>query len=259
MFGGNIMNLHRQLLLIPALLFGLGSASAAHANKAFAEAYYENFRDGSLTLQTKTCEKISDYSGITDERIFDLIEDKLVKISAQEKISGEEKKAAVCFARALATSGNTKYRQSLVSIGKNSSHRAVRKAAEEAEPQIEKFQRWNRVINSNDHEMQGRSDHLALWMRLIDSNQADMGIYALEQAETFNNHDINMLVLLEEKLQDAVSQSSFSDEQLDFYAKTMNFLMAHPEFGKYTSLINEVAEKAKNKKLAKLARRALSV
>lgn len=245
----------RILNLLIVTLF----ASTALANKAFVDSYYENFREGSLSLQTKTCEKIRDYSGITDERIFDLIEMKLMTISGQEKISGEEKDAAVCFARALASSGNLKYRQSLTTVSDHANSRSIRKAAEEELPKIEKYQRWNKVINDSEYEMQGRSNHLALWMRLVASDEPDMGLYALEKARTFNNYDVNFLVLLEEKLHAAIELKAISEEKLDFYREAMNYLMSHPDFGKYTSLVNEVAENAKNDKLAKLARRALNV
>lgn len=234
------------------------SMTSAHANKAFVDTYYENIQNGSLTLQVETCKKIYDYSGITDKRIFDSLESKLLTIASQDKISREEAEAAAWFAKALASSGDVRYKQSLETVSEIVKNRKIRKASLNAIPEIEKFQRWNAVINQNEFELAGRSSSLALWMRMLASDQADMGLYALEKASTFADYDINFSIMLEEKLHSAIPLQNLNEDKLTFYSKAMEYLMSHPEFGKYTSLVNEVAEQGRNKKLVKAARRALS-
>jgi hypothetical protein len=232
--------------------------SNAHANKAFVDSYYENLQGGSLALQIKTCKKIYDYSGITDKRIFDLLESKLLTLAGQDKFSREEAEAASWYAKTLASSGDTRYKQSLETVSETVKNRKIRKTALKSIAEINKFKRWNAVINQNEFEMDGRSSTLALWMRMIASDQPDMGIYALEKANTFADYDINFSIMLEEKLLAAIPLKNLNEEKIDFYSKAMEYLMSHPEFGKYTSLVNDVAEQGKNKKLVKAAHRALS-
>lgn len=248
----------RNIWCFLCIAVAVAASTSAHANKAFVDSYYENLQDGSLALQVQTCKKIYDYSGITDKRIFDLLENKLLAIAGQDKIPREQAEAAAWFAKAIASSGDASYKQSLDTVSEVVKNRKIRKAALQAASEIEKFQRWNKVINQDEFEMDGRPSSLALWMRMLAGDQADMGLYALEKASTFADYDLNFSIMLEEKLHSAIPMQNLSEEKLAFYSKAMEYLMSHPEFGKYTSLVNEVAEQGKNKKLVKAARRALS-
>jgi len=253
-----LRNLYIGLFAGITMISVIVTITSAHANKAFVDTYHENIQNGSLTLQVETCKKIYDYSGITDKRIFDSLESKLLAIAGQDKISKEEAEAASWFAKTLASSGDMRYKQSLETVSEIVKNRKIRKNALKAIPEIEKFQRWNAVINQNEFELDGRPSSLALWMRMLASDHADMGLYALEKASTFADYDPNFSIMLEEKLHSAIPLQNLDEDQLAFYSKAMEYLMAHPEFGKYTSLVNEVAEQGKNKKLIKAARRALS-
>ena len=69
--------------------------------------YIELFKGDNYASQRKAISPLS-WSGISDERLYDLVADKLLAISAiNDKISSEK---ASWFAKALALSGNEKYR-----------------------------------------------------------------------------------------------------------------------------------------------------
>ena len=243
--------------LVLSVLLVMGSVGAlAQADKA--ERYLENIRSGSVSLRMETCKKIHNYSGITDRRIFDLLEEKVLFSAKKEKPNRQEKNEAVWMIRALASSGSDRYLPTLKVIANNKSvKRKIRKAAEEALTELPRFARWNPVINSDDHEMSGRKNSLALWMRMVDSGDAEMALRAVEKAQEFAVYDVNFMVLLEDKIRANYLQKSDDEYQLEFQGAAMQYFMSHPEYGKYTALVNEVAEKSPNKAVRKAARKAL--
>ncbi len=244
-----------QLALLVSSMLIMVSAFAEHP---FEKAYLKNFQEGSMALKVKTAKKIYNYSGITNEEIFDLMEQEALTLARKDKPSGEETEAASWFTKTLAASGNDRYRESLQLLAKNAQKNKVKKYAKNALNELDKFKRWNAVINDSTYEMEGINHNLAKRMRFIASDQADMGNYAIEQARKFADYDLNFLILIEEKLHEAIPKKDIDKDKVKYYRNVMDYLMAHPDFGKYTSLVNQVAEQAKNKQLQKAARKALN-
>ncbi len=249
-----------QKLIRPGLFLMLAvSAQASLGNNPYADAYLENLKNGSLSLQIKTCEKIHDFSGIRNPAIFDQLKLNLLELAAKEKPNREEQKALIACMPALASSGINTYESVFKQIAETTKKRKLRKNAELALVELDKFQRWNPVIYSNDYEQAGRSKNNALWMRMVASSEWDIAQYAIEQAKTFNEYNLDFIILVEEQLQAAVPASEIEEARLEFLSLSLEYLMAHPEFGKYTSLVNDIAENSKNKKFKKAARKALNI
>lgn len=242
-----------QRLFLPLVVLLAHTAVASE----FVDAYIDNVREGSTLLRTQTYKKIHDYSGITDVRLFDEIESEILKSYKKEKPSRDELEELGWALKALAASGNSKYRNSLRKVAADAPKRRTKKHAREALESLPDYARWNPVIASEKFEQAGRKPSVALWMRFIDSDHNDLALTGVNKASEFKVYEPALTELVEAELRDRLLVKTNDKLELELQGRMIRYLAEHPEFGKYTSLFSLIAEDSPNKKVRKWALKSL--
>jgi len=85
------------------------------------------------------------YTGITDLALFDLVAKKLREYTFNEK----DAEKSAWYAKALAASGNEKYKALLEEIRDKSISEKIKRYARQSLLRLEKHSRWNPVISAN--------------------------------------------------------------------------------------------------------------
>ncbi len=238
------------------LLWVMLLANTAAASD-FVDAYIENVKEGSTLLRIQTYKKIHDYSGVTDTRLFDEIESRILNSYKNEKPSRDELQELAWAAKALAASGNSKYRETLEKVAADAPKRGTKKHARQALKSLSDYARWNPVIASEKFEQTGRKPSVALWMRFIDSGHDDLALTGINKANEFRVYEPALTELVEAELRDRLLVKTKDKLDLELQGQMIRYLADHPEFGKYTSLFNLIAEQSPNKKVRKWALKSL--
>ena len=106
--------------------------------------YAEIFSGNNFSQQRSAMEKLG-WAGISSPRVYDSLADKLV--SSKDTKNKEEVEKASWYAKALALSGNEKYRPLLSDISQNAKSSKLRKYSKKALPQITS-QQWKLIIQT---------------------------------------------------------------------------------------------------------------
>lgn len=83
-------------------------------------------------------------AGISSPRLYDVIEKKLQEVKSIRK--GEGLQQAAWYAKALALSGNEKYRATLTELVEGDYHKKIKRHAKNSLLRLEKYSRWNPEI-----------------------------------------------------------------------------------------------------------------
>ena len=152
--------------------------------------------------------KALDFSGITDEKLFDYLRERLEgSVTAHYSELAQEQKFLV---RALATSGNPKYRPALekIAAAKGRVDDRARQWAEKALKELDQYGDWNPIINEPHHGMPWARARLE---NLVDFDDIDMnraGFRRIREqpndvhAMVFNHVEARLKALLARKLDD---------------------------------------------------------
>lgn len=258
--GGDFMKQEAlKILKISQWLFLFLTVLMTHGVMAsdFVDAYIDNVREGSTLLRTQTYKKIYDYSGITDIRLFDEINSRVLNSYKKEKPSRDELEELGWALKALAASGNIKYRNTLKKVAADAPKGRTKKHARDALESLPNYARWNPVITSEKFEQVGRKPSVALWMRFIDSDHNDLALTGVNKASEFKVYEPALTELVEAELRDRLRVKTKDKVDLELQGRMIRYLAEHPEFGKYTSLFSIIAEESPNKKVRKWALKSL--
>lgn len=138
----------QSVLLILITSLTLFTSPSLFANQADLDAeldqYIEIFNGENFSKQRSAIEPLG-WSGLSDPILFDQIEDKLMAtMNEEDKVAVER---ASWYAKALALSGNQKYKETLTKAKTEATHKKVRKHAATALERLAKYSQWNPIIS----------------------------------------------------------------------------------------------------------------
>jgi len=108
--------------------------------------YADIFAGNNFAQQRSAMEKLI-WAGISSPAVYDSLADKLA--SSKESKNKEEVERASWYAKALALSGNEKYRALLDDISANAKSSKLRKYSTQAITRLDKYVAWNPVISQS--------------------------------------------------------------------------------------------------------------
>ena len=163
-----------------------------------------------------------------------------------------DKERASWFAKALALSGNEKYRSVLNDVAANASAKKVRKHAKIALERLSRYQRWNPIIARDlDTSPEGLATQRITNMLAAE----EAALFRLGAKRVYHAHASNprLVGLVKDRLLQDYQAASTSDE-VDAVAWAIK-LLAQSGDSSHAASLDTIAAEAKNKKIRKYAKK----
>ena len=192
------------------------------------------------------------WSGITSSRLYDNLETQLLSEYLEQ---GRDKQSAAVVShkiRALAFSGNEKYRNTLEEIKTNSANKKNRRHAKIALNQLGTFASWIAQFTASDFSIEGKPFEVATYMKMMSLESMYAQRLGAEGIFQDNQRDPDLLALAAEKLKVLYMQGGLSNEALDTASWLCKAIGQSGE-SEYTSLLSEIARNTPYKKVRKYA------
>lgn len=236
-------------MLIRSLLFvaAFFSALVACAEPTTPEEYIQIFKGDNQQQQQEAAQAL-EWAGLSSPKVFDLVEAKALQAlpNATDKVTINYVSYLV---KALAYSGNEKYRPTIEKIKNEAPHKKVKKYAEEFLPQLTTYSHLNPLIVPKPWP---ENPYPSLEQRLVNmlvSDDTELLRLASKRVNWTNNYSPEVLVQLNTSLLQNY-QKPLSGERLDAVA-----WLAHALAGSrsqvYKATIEKVASSATEPALRK--------
>ena len=192
------------------------------------------------------------WSGLTDERLFDRIADIPETEYRNEEMNRSEYNLLSHRVRALGYSGNDKYRSLLEVIQAEAGYRRLRGHARKAQADLDRFQRWNQMLADSDFSVSGKSYEVATYMKMLHID--DPAVQRLAARATYDElqQDADLLDRIAANLKAVYLQEGLSAEAQDTAAWYIKALYRNA-LGKNQELLQVVAQNTPYKKIRKYA------
>ena len=243
--------LRRGGLLLLAALFGLGQAGVAAAQGGDQIQHYIDVFSGKPRIQQRqACESLQ-WAGLSDPRVFDLVEKNL--LASYKQINDRQDSDYVAWlSRALAFSGQEKYRATLTEVAENGGHRNVRGHAGKALKELDEYKRWSPVLASRAGYVAGKSDEVNRLGAMLRSGEKGLQQAAASRIHFGQLYDGWLLGTLDQAVKPTLSTDWKEKEDINAVAWMLRAL-AGPGKPEYRATLEQAANGAANSKVRKYA------
>jgi hypothetical protein len=241
-------------LLLALLLLNSAAALAASSTDNTINDYIKIFSEGSYTAQEKACQRL-EWAGLSDTRIFDLVEKNLLA-GYQSADSRSTVNEMAWLTKALAFSGQEKYRKTIAEVAANGGHKKLRKYAAESDAMLTSYARWNPIINDKkqyDAKQSVEANHFANMLR---SDELELNLLATKRIYNEGLNDTYLLEILKQATEKRLPEDNSSKEFIDTVAWMLKTL-ATTRDEKYLAVVEAASTGAGNKKVQKYASKYL--
>jgi hypothetical protein len=239
------------------MLFLLASFHSAHAAQSDIQAelksYSNVFTQGSFAEQRRAISPL-EWSGISDPALYDIISKNLSEKAAQDNKPAREE--ASWYAKALALSGNEKYRSQLTSVATGADSKKLRKHANKALERLDLYAVWNPIISRgliNAPKGELAESRVKNMLRANNAHVIRLGAKRLHQAHSDNK---DLVQLANERLLSDYQTTDGDGIKVDAMAWLIKALAKSGDIN-HKSTLEQIAETANNKKLKKYAKKYL--
>ena len=240
--------------LCSTLIFCVLVLSAAPAASDSLDEYIQIFTDGNSQQQTQAAKDLA-WAGLSDPRLFDLIEQSML-----EKYLTVENKYAVddtaWLARALSCSGQEKYRATLQKVASDSPQKKIRRHAENSLVQLDNYARWNPIISDTSNRDSSKSDEINRYANMLRSNDLELQRIGAKRVHNTHSYDTYLLDILDAEIRARYLEVNNDSLFIDTVA-WMCKALSGSRVEAYKPTIVEVSKNAGNSKLAKYAKKYL--
>lgn len=241
--------LRRGLLLL--MVAGLGQAGVAAAQGQGATPNYLDIFSGKPRIQQQqACESLQ-WAGVSDPRVYDLIEKNL--LASYKQINDRYDTNYVAWlSRGLAFSGQEKYRATLQEVAANGGHRGVRNHAAKALDELDNYKRWNPILGNRAGYVAGKSDEVNRLGAMLRSNEKGLQRAAASRIHFGQLYDGWLLGTLEQTVKPTLGTDWQEKEDIDAVAWMLRAL-AGPGKPEYRATLEQAANGAASDKVRKYA------
>jgi len=228
--------------ILASLLFAAGAMAATIEEDV---TRYVGIFNGAASQHSDAADTFS-WKGLSDPRIFDVIEQRLLADAKAASSDRREKNRVARYIRALGFSGQTKYLPTINQFVADNAYDRYAKAALEDLPD---YQRWNPIIadrSSFDAKFGDDTNRVMNMLRADDLMLKRVGAKRV----FFQHQEPEVLELLAKELRASYPKAEY--KTADAVAWMVKAL-GEPRLAKYKPLIEEVAASAKESKVQKHA------
>lgn len=243
-----------MLLRALLLIAGICASWIVHAEQETPDEYVKIFQSGSPIQQEKAAQTL-EWAGLSSPKLFDLIEAK-----ALEKLPAAKDKVNINYVahltKALAYSGNEKYRPTIEKIIAEAPHRKLAKHATQALASLSLHGKINPLIAPKAWPEHAHPSYNQRILNMLASGNGELMRMAAKRIHFTQNYQPEFLAQLN-KMIESNYQQSLDSLGLDATA-WMCRALAGSRVVEYKPTIEKVANEAKAEKLAKYAKKYLS-
>lgn len=248
------LSLNTLLLRAALLVTGVCGSWAAQAGPETPEDYVKVFQTGSPIEQEKAAQTL-EWAGLSSPQLFDLVEAKALEFlpKARDKVNINY---VAHLTKALAYSGNEKYRATIEKVIKDSPHKKLKQHALQALARLSDYSTFNPLIAP---QAWPEYAHPSLNQRLINmlsSGNVELMRMAAKRVHFTHNYQPELLAQLNQAIEGKYQQS-LDGLGLDATA-WMCRALAGSRAVEYKPTIEKVANSATEKKLRSYASKYLA-
>ena len=249
-------------------LFLTASVMADEVKDERIDSYLNILSTGNVKQKSTMLNRLQ-YSGLSDPRLFDVIEKSLLDQHLSRNLNKRQVKVLVYMVRSLGYSGNNKYRSTISILSNdptlrdddptlptlrndNPTLRKLRKHAARALVDLRKFSTWNTLIKTSDLVIEGKNAEITTYMKMLDIDNIFIQRLAARAMFHENIRDPDLLALAANKLKFLSMQNGLDHESQDTAAWLCKAIGQSGQ-SKYKNLLIEIAGKTSYKKIRKYA------
>jgi hypothetical protein len=194
------------------------------------------------------------WSGLRDERLFDVVEDKVLELYQTSGMGKVEFKTYLLHIRALGYSGNEKYRATLKQVRTKAAVKKARNIAKRAQRDLNNFVVWNEKIANSDAGITGKSAQITAYMKMLNVDDPAVQRTAAKAIYHTQLMDEDLLKLVADKLIAVYRKEGLGKLEQDAAAWLCKAIgqSDKPEF---RTLLTTVSENTPYNKIKKYARK----
>lgn len=226
------------------------AAGAAMNREDDIQKYSEIFLEKPRVQQQQAAESL-EWAGLSDPRVFDIVEKNLLDTYQ----SGDNKDNANYMAwlcKALAFSGQEKYRPTLEKIAKGTTQRNLRKYAEWSLATLATYTRWNPIISDAAGANPQKSAELNRFANMLRSSEMDLQSLAAQRVIEQRIDDEWLLDLVQQTVQPKLARDWSEINEVKAVAYMLKALASSGK-SQYRATVEQAAVSAGSKKVRKYA------
>ncbi len=153
------------------------------------------------------------WAGLSDPRIFDWVEEYVLEFYQSSFLSRERFALKRLAIRALAYSGNEKYRYSLFLVEVEAAGEDIRDDGKLALAQLDKHIEWQKIIRKSDHKFAHKNTIISSYMKMLSIQDPEIQQLAATGIVHEKIKDPELLALAFQQWQTLQSQRNLTDQQ----------------------------------------------
>jgi hypothetical protein len=232
------------------LIFGLLSAVHAETREDDIQKYIAIFSGSNFVEQKQACEELGS-EGLSDPRLFDLVEKKLLAIYKSANARAESDYAA-WLSKALSFSGQEKYRSTLQEVANNGASSGLRKYAKLSGEQLSSYTKWNAIINNQSQNLPGQTPEINRFANMLRSGDKGLQEVAARRIIEQPIRDTELMTVLQKVVTPDIAINWTNDDDVKAVAYMLKALAAtdQPQF---LSTVAEASQHAASSKVRRYA------
>ncbi len=236
-------------------LFFCTELSAASSEELIDE-YIQAFSPGaSEQMQLDALNELQ-WSGISDTRVYDLVEQNLLDIYLSARSRSKELDLVSWYAKSLGTSGLDKYRQTLKQVLDSKVNKKVSKYAQEGLDNLSKYAVWNPIISGKENARPDKPHFVNAYANMLRSKNWELMNMAAKRIWAEEVRDRYLLQVLDEVILRQY-QASYSEKIHILTLAWMTRALASSSDPEYKATVEAVANNAGTRKVRSYASKYL--
>lgn len=233
------------ILMLMTAFFSGGAAATPEED---VTRYVQIF-NGETSTHQEAVESLA-WKGISDRRVFDVIERRLLDESETYKNDRTEKNRVARYLRALGFSGQSRY---VPTINKYLTDRVYERYAKTALEELPDYQKWNPIIANRATFDPKYSDDVNRILNMFQSDDLWLKRIAAKRVYFANQNEILLDFLVKEL---KVTYTQNDETHADVFAWMVKAL-GNAKNPKYRPAVEEIAVRSANPKVVRYALKAL--
>lgn len=242
-----------EIIVLTVALFLMSPVMANEVKDERIDTYLNILSSASMEKQKTMLNRLQ-WSGLSDPRLFDVIEKSLMDQHLERNLSNKQLAVLAYMTRSLGYSGNEKYRSTISTLSQDAFSPKIKRHAGKALRDMNNFSTWNALVKNNDLNVEGKNAAITTYMKMLDVD--DVFVQRLAARAMFHEQlrDPDLLALAANKLESMYLQSGLDGESQDTAAWLCKAIGQSGQ-SKYINLLAEVTSKTPYNKIRKYARK----
>lgn len=237
---------------ILTMLLGLLWSAHGSAQNLSVEDEIQNFikiyENRNLEVSKVTAGQL-EFSGITDTRLYDIIENRLL-----DEYLSKDSEPSAWLAKTLAYSGLSQYKATLTKVVNTTKSRKLKRHTKVALERLPKHTLWNADISSGTEGLTGNALYRQRTLNMINSDHSHLMMLGARRVWFHHPTDKGYVAAVKDKLLASYKSQALSDHDVDALAWLCNVL-GKSEDPKYRQILLDIAASSPNRRVSKYAKK----